>query len=54
MTDGMKDGVKALLLNAAFALLIVFGTLAAYDRMDLSPGDKMMLMQTNAEHVFRL
>jgi len=27
---------------------------AAYDRMDLSPGHKMMLMQTNAEHVFRL
>lgn len=27
---------------------------AAYDRMDLSPAHKMMLMQTNAEHVFRL
>ena len=27
---------------------------AAYDRMDLSPAYKMMLMQTNAEHVFRL
>mgnify|MGYP000724914743 CR=1 FL=1 len=25
----MKDGMKALLLNAAFALLIVFGTLVA-------------------------
>jgi predicted TIM-barrel fold metal-dependent hydrolase len=27
---------------------------AAYDRMDLSPEHKKMLMQTNAEHVFRL
>jgi predicted TIM-barrel fold metal-dependent hydrolase len=27
---------------------------AAYDRMALSPEDKMRLMQTNAEHVFRL
>jgi hypothetical protein len=27
---------------------------AAYDRMDPSPGHKMMLMQTNAGHVFRL
>lgn len=27
---------------------------AAYDRMALSPEHKMMLMQTNAEHVFRL
>jgi len=27
---------------------------AALDRMDLSPQHKMMLMQTNAEHVFRL
>lgn len=27
---------------------------AAYDRMDLAPGDKKLLMQKNAEHVFRL
>lgn len=27
---------------------------AAYDRMDLSPEHKKMLMQTNAETVFRL
>ena len=27
---------------------------AAYDRMDLSPAHKKMLMQENAEHVFRL
>jgi predicted TIM-barrel fold metal-dependent hydrolase len=28
--------------------------LAAYDRMDLSPEHKTMLMPTNAEAVFRL
>ena len=33
----MKDGMKALLLNAAFALLIVLGTLAAYDQMVVRP-----------------
>ena len=33
----MKDGMKALLLNAAFALVIVLGTLAAYDRMVVRP-----------------
>jgi predicted TIM-barrel fold metal-dependent hydrolase len=27
---------------------------AAYDRMELRPPHKKMLMQTNAEHVFRL
>ncbi|MEI9852370.1 MAG: amidohydrolase family protein [Sphingomonas sp.] len=27
---------------------------AAYDRMDIAPADKLKLMQTNAEHVFRL
>jgi predicted TIM-barrel fold metal-dependent hydrolase len=28
--------------------------LAAYDKMDMTPEVKKMLMQTNAEHVFRL
>jgi predicted TIM-barrel fold metal-dependent hydrolase len=27
---------------------------AAYDRMEIGPEHKKMLMQTNAEHVFRL
>jgi hypothetical protein len=27
---------------------------AAYDAMDFTPEHKKMLMQTNAEHVFRL
>jgi predicted TIM-barrel fold metal-dependent hydrolase len=27
---------------------------AAYDKMDMTPEIKKMLMQTNAEHVFRL
>ena len=37
----MKDGVKALLLNAAFALLVVLGTLAAYDRMVVRPAQRV-------------
>ena len=37
----MKDGMKALLLNAAFALLIVFGTLAAYDQMVVRPAQRV-------------
>ena len=37
----MKDGMKALLLNAAFALLIVLGTLAAYDRMVVRPAQRV-------------
>jgi conjugal transfer ATP-binding protein TraC len=38
---GMNDGMKALLLNAAFALLIVFGTLAAYDQMVVRPAQRV-------------
>ena len=37
----MTDAVKALLLNAAFALVIVFGTLAAYDRMVVRPAQRV-------------
>jgi hypothetical protein len=37
----MKDGMKALLLNAAFALLIVFGTLAAYDQTVVRPAQRV-------------
>jgi hypothetical protein len=37
----MKDGMKALLLNAAFALLIVLGTLAAYDKMVVRPAQRV-------------
>ena len=33
--------MKALLLNAAFALVIVFGTLAAYDRMVVRPAQRV-------------
>lgn len=33
----MKHGMTALLLNAALALLIVSGTLAAYDRLVVRP-----------------
>ena len=33
--------MKALLLNAAFALLIVFGTLAAYDQMVVRPAQRV-------------
>ena len=37
----MKDGMKALLLNAVFALVIVFGTLAAYDQMVVRPAQRV-------------
>jgi len=37
----MKDGMQALLPNAGLALLIVLGTLAAYDRMVVRPAQRV-------------
>ena len=40
----MSHGMKALLPNAALALLIVSGALAAYDRLVVRPGQRVGLV----------